>query len=189
MALGWISFPRSVSVALRPGISVSANAWSVPSVRVGAAVAGAAAERMRSATGSDESTRPPTPSADARPRTSRRVSASMRSVQGRLAVDPARLGGCVDLRRAGGLGGAQVHEPGAAAAWTEVGPELHREAREEARVHRQTAEPEVLERDPAHGLRLVEEVAAVPVPQLRRLALLDGAGPVVGLVVEALRAR
>ena len=52
IAFGWISLPRSVRVALRPGIIVSANACSVASARLGAAAAGAAAARIRSATGS-----------------------------------------------------------------------------------------------------------------------------------------
>ena len=87
-----------------------------------------------------------------------------------------------------GLRGAEVHESGAAAARAEVRPELHREAGEEARVDRHAAEADVRQGDAADGLGLVEEVAAVPVPELRRLPLHHRAGPVVGLVVEALEA-
>ena len=85
-------------------------------------------------------------------------------------VDAPPLLGRVDLRRAGRIGGAEVDQ---AAAAESTGPNSV------SLAGRSTYTPPI-------GLRLVEEVAAVPVPQLGRLALDDRAGPVVGLVVEAL---
>src|SRR4051794_31906304 len=77
MACGWIALPRSVVVALRPGIIVSAKAWRVASTRSGvvaAASAGAASSSARSV-GPAYATSAPRLSSDARCSSPRRVSA------------------------------------------------------------------------------------------------------------------
>ena len=75
------------AVALRPGISVSANACSVASARCRSPrAAGSTAARIRSAAGSADSTRPPSPSAVARCRTWRRDRRSPTGLR-RLPVD------------------------------------------------------------------------------------------------------
>src|SRR5215217_3126564 len=115
---------------------------------------------MRSATGSSERTAP-------RWRTSRRESA----LKAATPVDGPPLLRRVDLGGADRVRGAKVDEPHPTRHWAE-----ERAA-------------QVADVDAADRARLVEEVAAVPVPQLRRLALDDRAGPVVVLEVEAFRHR
>ena len=102
-----------------------------------------------------------------------------------VAVDEVTLLRSVDL---GGAGRVRIrleqHLHAAAAVGIEVGAVGL--GHERGRVLRAAAEAEVAHAHPADPAGAVVEVVAVPVPQLRRLALDHRAGPVVALEVEAL---
>ena len=119
---------------------MSANAWSVPSARFGAASAAGGAARIRSATGSSERTAP-------RWSTSRRESGLRSRHAGRRAAAPAGVS-----TFAAQIGSAAPRSTSRTPPVT--GPN--------------SGLLQVAHVDAADRPRLVEEVAAVPVPQLGR---------------------